>query len=311
MSIRVFGGICALAVIAGGGCRPQVASPTEVSRLFGASFHTLNNPYFTDLSNGLRTRIEGQGDRLLTFDAHLNSLKQREDLVALLQQKPTAIFITPVDWEGMMPVLVEANRKNVPVIVVDTQVSDPDLVLCQVASDNTEAGRLACDALARVKPEAKLVILHRSASKSCIDRVTGFTTEMAMHPGMQVLDVQQGSGTAEGSRPVMRGLLERFPEVDAVFAINDPSALGAIAAIESAGRIGQISVVAVDGSRDGASAIIEGKMYATVAQYPREIGRLAAGCAYAHIAGKQVEKNIRVPVKLFTKENAAGLLVDQ
>jgi ribose transport system substrate-binding protein len=171
-----------------------------------------------------------------------------------------------------------------------------------------EAGRLACEALAKVKPEAKIVILHLSVNKACIDRVEGFKAELAKHPGMKILDTQEGKGSSEGARPVMRDLLARFPELDAAFPINDPSALGSISAIESAGRAGQVTVVTVDGSREGAAAIQSGKLHSTSAQSPREIGRLAVEQAYAHLAGKAVEKDIKVPVKLITKENAALIL---
>jgi ribose transport system substrate-binding protein len=106
----------------------------------------------------------------------------------------------------------------------------------------------------------------------------------------------------------MRDLLVRFPELDAAFPINDPSAMGVISAIEAAGRAGKVTVVTVDGSRPGAKAIQAGKLHATSAQYPREIGRIAAEKAYDHLDGKPVEKDVVVPVKLITKENAASIL---
>ena len=108
----------------------------------------------------------------------------------MLQQQPTALFINPVNWEGVKGSLIEARRKKVPVVIVDAPVADPDLVLTQVASDNVEAGRLACEALARVNPNAKLAILHLSVNKACIDRVDGFRAEMLKHPGMKLLDTQ-------------------------------------------------------------------------------------------------------------------------
>ena len=123
-------------------------------------------------------------------------------------------------------------------------------MLCQVASDNVEAGRLAAKALAEVNPRARVVILHHSINKACIDRVDGFKEVVAQHPDMKILDVQEGKGTIEGGRPVMRDLLGRFPELDAAFPINDPSALGAISAIESAGKLGKVTVVSVDGSKE-------------------------------------------------------------
>jgi ribose transport system substrate-binding protein len=297
-----------VAVLCLTGCNPSSPAPAGGGKLFGVSFQTLNNPFFVDVNQGLKAVVEARGDRLVTLDAQWNSLKQKNDVADLLQQQPAAIFINPVNWEGIKGTLVEAKRKKVPVIIVDAPVSDPELVLCQVASDNVEAGRLACEALAKVKPEAKLVILHLSVNKACIDRVAGFKAEMAKHPGMKLLDTQEGKGAAEAARPVMRDLLGRFPELDAAFPINDPSALGTISAIESAGRARQVTVVTVDGSREGAAAILAGKLHSTSAQFPREIGRLAAEKAYEQLAGKSVNKDIVVPVKLITKENAASLL---
>jgi ABC-type sugar transport system substrate-binding protein len=191
---------------------------------------------------------------------------------------------------------------------VDAPVSDPELVVSQVASDNLEAGRLAAEALAKVKPNARIAILHLSVNKACIDRVAGFRAEVAKHPGMKILDTQEGKGTTEGARPVMRDLLGRFPELDAVFPINDPSALGAISALESAGKLGQVTVVTVDGSKNGVAAIKAGKLHSTSAQFPREIGRIAAEKAYEFLAGKPLPKDVRVPVKLITQENADAFL---
>ncbi len=293
------------------GCKPKgPSSEASKGRIFGATFQSLNNPVFVEINDGLKATLEAHGDRLVTLDAEFNSLKQKSDVTELLQQQPAVIFINPVNWEGIKGTLIEAKRRNVPVIIVDTPVSDPDLVLCQVASDNFEAGRLACESLAKIKPEAKIVILHLSVNRAAIDRVEGFKAEMDRHPGMRILDTQEGKGSTEGAQPVMRDLLARFPELDAVFAINDPSALGSIAAIETAGRAGQVTVVTVDGSREGIAAIQAGKLLSTSAQSPREIGRIAAEKAYEHIAGEPVKKDIKIPVKLITRENAASFLLE-
>jgi ribose transport system substrate-binding protein len=289
-------------------CDKKAASGDTSAPLFVVSFQTMNNPFFVDLNEGLKEVVEKNKGQLVTLDAQYKSEKQRSDISDLLQRKPQAVFINPVNWEGIKGTLIEAKKQGVPVIIVDSPVSDPDLVLCQVASDNVEAGRLACEALAKVNPNAKVVILHLSVNKACIDRVEGFKAEMAKHSGMKALDTQEGKGTAEDARPVMSDLLARFPDLDAAFPINDPSALGCISAIDAAGRAGKVTVVTVDGSRGGAAAILAGKLYATSAQYPKEIGRIAAQKAYDHLAGKPVEKDIKVPVKLITKENATEIL---
>ena len=143
-SLFVIGLSASLGVLTLAGCKPAPSTPAGGSKLFGVSFQTLNNPFFVDLNKGLQAVIEAKGDKLVTLDAQFNSLKQKNDIADLLQQQPAAIFINPVNWEGIKGTLIEAKRANVPVIIVDAPVNDPDLVLCQVASDNVEAGRLAC-----------------------------------------------------------------------------------------------------------------------------------------------------------------------
>lgn len=290
------------------GCNRSRQASGGGPKLFAVSFQTLNNPFFIELNEGLKAVVESKNAKLVTLDAQFNSQKQKNDIADILQQEPAAIFINPVNWEGIKGSLIEAKRKNIPVIIVDAPVSEPDLVLCQVASDNVEAGRLACQALAQANPNAKVVILHLSLNKACIDRVEGFKSEMAKHPGMTILDTKEGKGSAEAARPVMQDLLGRFPELDAAFPINDPSALGAISAIEAAGKAGKVTVVSVDGSQPGIEAVLAGKLHSTSAQYPRQIGTIAGEKAFAHLAGEKVEKDIKVPVKLLTKENAGEFL---
>ncbi|MHC4637866.1 MAG: substrate-binding domain-containing protein [Planctomycetota bacterium] len=288
------------------GCKRE--EDTVKGRLFGVTFQTMNNPFFVDLNEGIREVVEANGDQLVTLDAQWNSLKQRNDISDLILQGASGIFINPVNWEGIKGSLLQGQRKQVPCIVVDAPVKEKDLVLCQVASDNVEAGRLAARALAQVNSSAKIVILHLSVNKACIDRVAGFQEELAKYPDMQILDIQEGKGTTEGARPIMRDLLGRFPELNAVFPINDPSALGAISALESAGKLNDVTVVTVDGSIEGIAAIKAGKLLSSSAQFPKEIGRVAAEKMYEHLKGQPVEKDIKVPVELITRDNADQFL---
>lgn len=293
------------------GCDSQDETPTSSSengpsegRLFGVSFQTMNNPFFVDLNEGIREVVEAHGDRLVTLDAQFDNLKQKNGISDMILQRASGIFINPVNWEGIRGSLLQAQRKEIPCIIVDAPARDAELALSTVASDNIEAGRMAGRALARVKPNAKIVILHLSTNKACIDRVAGFEEELAKHPGMEILATQEGKGTTEGARPVMRDLLGRFPQLDAVFPINDPSALGAISALESIGRLSDVAIVTVDGSREGIKAVQAGKLLSTSAQFPKEIGRRSAEIMYAHLEGKPVEKDVKIRVELITKDNA-------
>jgi len=294
-----------------GGCSKSdspAAGDGSEGRLFGVTFQTRNNPFFVELNEGIKQVVEAHGDRLITLDAQWNSLKQKNDISDLLHKGASGVFINPVNWEGIKGSLLQAKEKSIPCVVVDAPVKDENLVLCQVASDNVEAGRLAARALAEVKPDAKVVILHLSVNKACIDRVAGFKEEAAKHPEIKILDVVEGKGTTEAARPVMRDLVGRFPDLTAAFPINDPSALGVISALESAGRLKDVTVVTVDGSAEGVAAIKAGKLHSTSAQFPREMGRIAAQKVYEHLDGKPVDKNIKVKVELITAENADAFL---
>lgn len=288
----------------------QPASAATTGRLFGASFQTMNNPFFVDLGAGLKHELEASGDRLVILDAQFNSLKQKNDLSDLILQGVAGIFVNPVNWEGLKGSLLEASRKKVPVIIVDAPVkkADEELIVCTVASDNVRAGELAAQALAKVNPQARLVILHLSVNKACIDRVEGFKAELEKHPEMKILDVQEAQGTTEGARPVMRDLIGRYPDLDSVFAINDPNALGVISALDSANKLDQVTIVTVDGSQAGIKAIQAGKLHSTSAQFPREIGKIAAEKMLAHLRGEPVDKDVKVSVELITAENAEQYL---
>lgn len=290
---------------ASGAKAPAAAAPA--GRRLGVSFQTMNNPFFVDLNEGLKSVVEAHGDKLVTLDAQFNSLKQLRDISDLVLEGVSVIFVNPVNWEGIRGSLLAAKEKGIPVIVVDAPVRDRELTLSTVVSNNVEAGRLAARALAGAVKTGEVGVLGYSVNKACIDRVAGFREEIAKHPGLEIADVTElKSGTRESGRPLMQDMIGRRPGLAAVFAINDPSALGAISALESAGKLESVKVVSVDGAPEAIQAIAQGKLLASSAQFPREIGRIAAGVAYDHLEGRPVEKDIEVKVELITKENAAS-----
>ena len=287
-----------LIVIFLAGCGGGTPPAQVKGRLIGVSFQTMNNPFFVELNEGLKKVVESHGDTLATLDAQYDSHKQLNDISDLIQQNAAAICINPVNWEGIKGSLLKAKEKNIPCIIVDAPAADQDLVLCTVASDNVEAGRLAARELLAAVPNARIVMLDLPINKACIDRVAGFEAELKKYADAKVLDKQNGKGTTEGGRPVMQDLLGRYPELNAVFAINDPSALGAISALDSAGKLKGVKVVSVDGSAEAMAAIKAGKLLSTSAQFPKEIGRIAAEQAYNFFDKKPVEKDLKVKVEI-------------
>jgi ribose transport system substrate-binding protein len=162
-----------------------------------------------------------------------------------------------------------AKQKKIPVIIVDTHFNVPDsMIVCKVLSDNTGAGKLSCNELVKVNPDAKVGILSFSLSKGCVERVDGFTDEMRKYPAMKIIGVQDGHASKDGVNGVIKEFLAKTPDMDAIFAINNVSAIAANEGIEKSGRSGKTLVLGVAGSRETARAILEGKMLSTCAQRP-------------------------------------------
>ncbi len=277
-------------------------------KVFISSFLTMHDPFFISLNEGIKKAVVDHGDSVVFLNGNHNQEKEQEDIIKMLEKnKIAAIFICPATHDGCIDkALAAAKKKGVPVIVVDADLNIPDstMYLCKVISDNVGAGKMSCDELAKVNPKAKVGILSFSLSKSCVDRVKGFTDEMAKYPDMTVIGTQDGHANKDGVNGVIKEFLAKTPDMDAIFAINDVSAIAANEGIEKAGLSGKITVLGIAGSKEGAQAIKDGKMLSTCAQEPMEIGRVTVDKAYDFIAGKKVEKDVRVPVKLVTKDNA-------
>lgn len=284
-----------------------VSTTAPGPRSFGVSVQTMTNPFFVDLTDGLREAVVAHGDELITLDAQFDSLRQQNDISDLILKGVSAIFINPVNWEGIRGSLLRAREKGIPVVVVDAPVKDEALVLCTVASDNVEAGRLAArsilQALGSTPP--RIGVLAYSVNKACIDRVEGFKQEISGAKPEKLIEIELSKGSAESGRPVMLDLIGRHPDLNAVFSINDPSALGAISALDAAGKLSGVKVAAVDGAQEAIQAIVTGKLLSSSAQFPREIGKRSAEVIYDHFAGKKVEREVKVRVELITRENAA------
>src|SRR5262245_15219687 len=125
--VRILASLLPLVLFASCGSKASPGAgktPTTQGKLFAVSFQTMNNPFFVDLNEGLKRVVEARGDRLVTLDAQFNSLKQKNDVSDVLQQHPAAIFINPVNWEGVRGTLSEAKQRNVPVVIVDAPVED-------------------------------------------------------------------------------------------------------------------------------------------------------------------------------------------
>ena len=275
----------------------------EKQHVFGATYMTMNNPYYKVVDSQIRAYLEENGDVLLTRDGTMNQQRQNEEIKELIESGAEVIFITCVDWDQVEEGIRYANEAGVPVIAIDTEVKNSDLVTCSVVSNNYHAGVLCAEHLLANRTGADILLLEHITAISGRQRIKGFTDTLASHPEFRIVGSGESDGQIENAMPVMAELLREHPEADVVMALNDPSAFGAMAAIEGAGLSGEILVYSVDGSPEAKTMVAEQMMTATCAQFPGRLASEAAGAAYEILNGNEVEKEIIIPVELVTKEN--------
>lgn len=275
-------------------------------RKFGSTFMTLNNPFFVELNEGIKEVIEANGDKLVSLDPQLDVRKQIAEVEDLISQEVDGIFLNPIDWYGIKPALEAANKAGIPVFIVDAPVFYDDLVVTTVASDNWNAGILCAKHLTETLKITKgnIVVIDHPSAKSAVERTDSFLQEISKYPELKVVAKKSSEGQLEIAMLKMKDILENNKDITAVMALNDPSALGVIAALESANRLDEVKAIyGIDGSSDGIKLIKAGKLTATVAQYPKKIGRIAAESAYKHLGGEEVEKEIKVPVRVIERKD--------
>ena len=293
-------------------CSPSdlSASQTGKQRTFGATYMTMNNPYFQMLDAQIQALLEVRGDVLITRDAAMDQERQNQEIQELVDAGVCAIFMTPVELDTSKEGVEIAAAAGVPVIVVDTQIQDSQLAACSVMSDNYQAGVLCAQHLLSVRDSAKILLLEHITSGSGADRIQGFKDTIAGHEGFQILGSGESDGQIENAMPVMEQLLEQYPQADVLMALNDPSVFGGLAAIQGAGLLDRFLVYSVDGSPEGKAMVSSGFLTATCAQFPSRIAEEAVNQAYAAINGGCESKEVIVPVELLTAENVGQYGID-
>lgn len=280
------------------------ARQNEHRRKLGAVYMTLNNPFYEIIDEEIRAEVENHGDVLISRDPALSVDRQIAEVKELIEGGAELIFVNPVDWQEMEPALQTAYEAGVPVIAIDTSVQDDRLVACTVVSDNYQAGVQCAEHLVANSSGGKIALLKHTEARSGVDRIQGFRDVIAKHLEFTVVDEMECLGQLELAMPAMEEMLERHPDIDIVMALNDPAAMGALAALQSTGRLDEVRVYGVDGVPETKEMIAAGHMTATAEQSPRRIGRIAAEQAYHILAGDGVEEShIKLRTRLLTREN--------
>ncbi|UFR04367.1 substrate-binding domain-containing protein [Streptomyces sp. Go40/10] len=281
-------------------------SPSSTTPRMGLSLSTLNNPFFVQIRAGAQAEAKKLGVDLTVTDAQNDASQQANQLQNFTSSGLGAVIVNPVDSDAAGNSVKAADKAGIPVVAVDRGVNHAS-VDTLVASDNVAGGELAAKTIAeKLGGKGRIVILQGQAGTSAArERAAGFAEGLKAYPGIRVLAQQPADFDRTKGLDVMSNLLQAHPDVQGVIAANDEMALGAIKALGSkAGK--SVQVVGFDGTPDGLTAVKDGTLYASVAQQPSQLGRIAVDNALKAVRGEKVGPTVKVPVKVVTKDNVAG-----
>lgn len=260
---------------------------------------TQDNPFFVTLKEGAENKAKELGYQLLVLDSQNDPAKELANVEDVTVRGAKILLINPTDSDAVGNAIAIANGKNLPVITLDRAANKGDVV-AHIASDNAAGGEMAGNFLAeKLGKEAKIIQLEGIAGTSAArERGAGFAKAAEAH-GFKVLASQPADFDRTKGLNVMENLLTAQPEVQGVFAQNDEMALGALRALQAAGK--KAVLVGFDGTDDGMAAVKSGKMAATIAQQPDMIGAIGVQTADKVLKGETVEKSIPVELKIIAE----------
>ena len=261
------------------------------------------NPFFVALEGSIREVVEANGDELISLDPQNSNEKQLNLIEDLISQGIVAIFVNPVDRDGITPALDALAAANIPMFGFDTEVTDMDKLVTYAGSDNYNAGKVCGEDLVAKLPEGgPIIVLDSPTMQSVVDRTNGFLDAIAGH-GFEVVSQIDCMGNQEQGNLNGTDALIAHPDAVAIFGGNDPTALGAAAAAEAAQS--SCLIYGVDGSPDIKALIADGKVTGTGAQSPISIGKTIAELYYKWKAGEEVEPRYPIPTFMINSDNIA------
>jgi ribose transport system substrate-binding protein len=292
---------------------PSTGSPASSKGTIGLSVLTLDNPFFKVIGDSMTEEARKHGYEVRVVSGEKDPAKQQNQVKDFIVQKVAAIVLTPCDSKSIGPAIKEANEAGIPVFTADIACLAPDAkVVTHVATDNYAGGKEAAKAMIEALGEAggKIAILDFNVVESCQLRVKGFREVLAEHNKgrskgkIEIVTELNGGGDKDQGYKAAADAQLAHPDLVGIFAINDPSALGARAALEKAGKADQVKIIGFDGQTEGKQAIKEGKIYADPIQFPDRIGVETVKAIVKHFEGETNPPEILIPTSLYRKADA-------
>ncbi|MET9242768.1 sugar ABC transporter substrate-binding protein [Nonomuraea sp. NPDC051941] len=316
MNAKISAGLLVTALLVtgcggGGGGAGQSSSATPK---VGLITKTETNPFFVKMKEGAQKSAQANGMELMTaagkFDGdNASQITAIENMVAAGVK---GILITPSDTKAIVPAVKKARDAGVLVIALDTPTDPQDATDALFATDNLKAGEL-------IGQYAKAAMAGKPAKIATLDLAPGITVGQLRHDGFL-----KGYGIAEGDPSVvcsqdtrgdqakgqtaMENCLQKAPDINLVYTINEPAALGAYTALKAKGREKDVLIVSVDGGCTGTKAVKSGEIAATSQQYPLKMAEdgVKAVSEFAK-TGKKASGYTDTGVTLITDKSVSGV----
>ena len=270
----------------------------------------LSNPFFVLMGQATEAeakKIGGKDVNVSVVSSAYDLNQQSNQIENFTAANTDIIIVNAADKSGIKPAIEKAKLAGRIVIAVDTGAEGG--VDATITTNNVQAGEVSCKYIAdRLKGKGNIVIVNGPPVDSVIQRVSGCENVLSKYPDIKILSKNQnGEGSRDGGLRVMTDLLTTFLKIDAVFAINDPSGVGAELAANQAQRK-DFFIVGVDGAPEAIAAIAakNGLYAATATQNPRGMAEKAVQVGNDILNGKKpTNSTILIPVKLITKDNVS------
>ena len=281
--------------------KKQIANETGKKQYrVGVTLLTKSHPFYQELEAAMEETAAKNNVTLSIQSAEFDMKDQQSQIENFITQKMDALIVCPVDSDTIGGAIKEANKAKIPVFTADISANSGDVV-CHVASDNIAGGRLAGEYMAKLlNGNGKIIIIDHPKVMSVRDRTKGFVEAVAKYPGIKIIARPPGDGERGKSMDVMETMLQSHPEINGVFAINDSTALGALAALRQAKK--NIVIVGYDGDPEARAEILKGSpLKADSVQYPRKIGATTIEMVVKHLKGETVPAKVPVEVGIIDK----------
>ncbi|HEY7330547.1 MAG TPA: substrate-binding domain-containing protein [Gemmataceae bacterium] len=287
--------------------------PAQARPVIGLSVLTLTNPFFQEIADSLQKEAVKHGYDVVVVSGEFDPARQQNQVKDFIVQKAAAIVLCPCESKAIGPAVQEAHDAGIVVFTCDIAclATEAKFVVTHVATDNKAGGKQAAQALLEALGDAggEIAVLHYPAAESCLLRVEGFKEVIEAHnrdghAAVKIVAEVPCGGVKDQGYKAAEDLVQSFPSLAGIFAINDPSALGARAALEKADKDDQVKIVGFDGQPEGKQAIKQGKIYADPVQYPDRIGRETARVIARYFEGEEVPRQILIPTGLYRRADA-------